>query len=53
MDNDHTTPCPGAGSAPGASGCPFSPLGWSVWRRLAVALAACLLLWAAVLWALD
>ena len=32
---------------------PFSPLGWSVWRRLAVALCVCAALWAVVAWALD
>jgi hypothetical protein len=30
-----------------------SPLGWSVARRLAWAVAACAALWVAVLWALS
>jgi hypothetical protein len=32
---------------------PASPLGWSVARRLAWAMAACAGLWLAVLWALS
>ena len=32
---------------------PFSPLGWSVWGRLALSATACAVLWAVVLWALD
>ncbi|SDF37420.1 hypothetical protein [Desulfovibrio legallii] len=31
---------------------PFSPLGWSAGRRLALALALCALLWGVVWWAL-
>jgi hypothetical protein len=30
-----------------------SPLGWSVMRRLGWAMAACAVLWLAVLWALS
>jgi hypothetical protein len=33
---------------------PFSPLGWSMWRRLAVSVTVCAVLWVVVLlWALD
>jgi len=51
MENLPSSDCPDPG--PGQAERPFSPLGWSARRRLMLALAACLLLWAAVLWALD
>ncbi len=46
-------PIPGDHFAPRPGLPPFSPLGWSAWRRLAVSLGACAALWAVVLWALD
>lgn len=52
MNTDTASPCP---EAPGfvLASPPFSPLGWSVWRRLGVAVGACALLWAVTLWAMD
>lgn len=51
MTNSRTI-CPGTQAAL-ARPVPFSPLGWSMWGRLAVAAGACAALWAVVLWALD
>ena len=52
MSAKNTISCPvPVGPVPGTQ--PFSPLGWSVWQRLAVAAVACALLWAVTLWALD
>lgn len=58
--NEHIPSChaagTGSGITPGTAAenlPPFSPLGWPVWTRLGAALAACSLLWAVVLWALD
>jgi len=52
MTNTSTTSCPPTAS-PMHERMPFSPLSWSVWRRLGIAACVCAALWAAVLWALD